>query len=309
MSWLVRAVHFIRLGRPLFLAGGITLYLLGVTVALYEDATLNLAVLLWGQAAVTAVQVMTHYSNEYFDLEADRANLNRTRWSGGSGILPAGYVSPSLALAAALAAGVLALGAALWLVLARPTGPLVLPLIVLALFLAWSYSAPPLQLHSTGIGEIAAAFLVGGLTPLLGYYLQAGRLSLLPLLAVAPLVILQFMMLVLIEFPDLQGDAAAGKDTLVVRLGAARAARLLQGVVALHLLLLPLLYLAGLPSLVTAALAIYTVPALLWLAWRLRQGAWAHAAWWSWLGFVGITLVAGSALVELAAFAALFALK
>lgn len=308
MFWLIRAIYFIRLGRPLFLVGGIILYLLGTTIALYDGVAINLAVLLWGQIAVTAVQVMTHYSNDYFDLYADRTNPTPMRWSGGSGILPAGYVSPSLALAAALAAGVFALGAALWLALALPTGPLALPLILLALFLAWTYSAPPLQLHSTGAGEVAAAFLVAGLTPLTGYYLQAGRLSLLPLLAVAPLVVLQFIMLVLIEFPDAQGDAAVGKDTLVVRLGPARTARLLLGVVALHILLLPVLYVAGLPALVTAGVALFNLPGLLWLAWRLHQGAWAHAAWWNWLGFVGIVLIVGSALVQLVTFGALYAL-
>lgn len=302
---LRRAIFFFRLGRPLFLAGGFALYLLGVAMALYMGASLNLAILVWGQVAVTTVQIMTHYSNDYFDLDADRANQTPTRWSGGSGILPAGYVTPTLALATALVAGLLALGVSLWLALALPTGFLTLPLLLLALFLGWTYSAPPLQLHSTGFGELAAALLITGLTPLVGFYLQAGYMSLLPLLSVLPLVILQFIMLLLIEFPDARGDAAVGKDTLVVRLGPARAARLLQAIIAAYALLLPLLAVAGMPALVVGILALFNAPALVWLTYRLRQGVWARSGWWNWLGFVGVALVVGSTLVQLAAFATL----
>lgn len=307
MAALARLLYFLRLGRPLFLLGGVVLHLLGVAIALYDGAALDIAVLLCAQVAVTAVQLMTHYSNDYFDLAADKANLTPTRWSGGSGILPAGLIAPSLALVTAVGAGLLGLGAALWLALALPTGFLTLPLLLLALLLAWGYSAPPLRLHSTGLGEIAGGVLVSGLTPLVGYYLQTGRLAALPFLAVIPLVLLQFIMLVLIEFPDARGDEAVGKNTLVVRMGAARAARLLQALIALYVLLLPVLWLSGLPALVTVVLALFSVPGLLWLAARLRQSAWAQPSWWNWLGFTGIALVFGSAMVQLVVFTALFA--
>lgn len=300
-------IHFLRLGRPLFLVGGLLLHGLGVAVALYDGAPLSVPALLWGQVAVTSVQIMTHYSNDYFDLPADRANPTPTRWSGGSRILPQGHVSPRAALAAALGAGAVALAAAMVLAVRLQTGPLTLPLLLLALALAWEYSAPPLQLHSTGAGEVAGALLIAGLTPLVGAYLQAGRLSLLPVLAAIPLCLLQFVMLLVIEFPDAQGDAAAGKETLVVRLGGAGAARLLLAALALHFLLLPLLALAGLPGLVVAALALYSAPGAAWMARRVAQGKWADPGWWNWLGFVSIGLVVGSAAMELVAFLALWA--
>jgi len=63
--------YFIRLGRPIFLGGGFMLFGLGAVMAWYSGARMNLATLLGGQIAVTAIQLMTHYSNEYFDLAAD----------------------------------------------------------------------------------------------------------------------------------------------------------------------------------------------------------------------------------------------
>ncbi|MFW5941561.1 MAG: prenyltransferase [Chloroflexota bacterium] len=305
MAGFLRAlIAFIRLGRPLFLAGGFVLYGLGAAMALYDGASLSLAALLWGQAAVTATQVMVHYSNDYFDLDADRANPSPTRWSGGSRILPEGRVAPRLALWAALLAFLAAVVATLVAALALRPGPLALPLLLLALFLAWSYSAPPLRLHSSGLGEAAGALLIAGLTPLVGYYLQAGQLGVTPLLAVTPLVLLQFVMLLVIGFPDARGDAAVGKATLVVRLGGARAARLLQLALVTFYLMLPLLWAAGLPALVVVALLLFTLPGTVWLAWRVGQGKWRELAWWNWFGFVSIGLVVGSALVMLAAFLA-----
>ena len=49
-----RAANFIRLGRPLFLAGGFVFYALGAAVALHEGHGVWWAGYLWGQIAVTA---------------------------------------------------------------------------------------------------------------------------------------------------------------------------------------------------------------------------------------------------------------
>jgi 1,4-dihydroxy-2-naphthoate octaprenyltransferase len=299
-------IYWLRLGRPLFLAGGVLLHTLGVVIALYEGVSFSPSAYLWGQVAVTAVQIMTHYSNDYFDLAADQANLTPTRWSGGSRILVDGSVSPRLALLTALLAAVVAVGAALYLASVVAPAPLTLPLLLLALALAWAYSAPPLRLHSQGVGELAAAALIAALTPLLGYYLQAGRFSLLPFLAVLPLALLQFTMLLAIEFPDAAGDRAVGKRTLVVRLGGSRAARLLLVALLAFFPLLLLLALLGLPHRVTLFLLLFATPGVLWLAQRVGQGRWADRAWWPWFGFFSVALLVGSATVELVAFASLW---
>ena len=120
--------YYIRLGRPLFLLGGILLHGLGALAALSAGESLDLAVLIWGQIAITAIQIMTHYSNDYFDMAADAANSSPTRWSGGSRILPDGLINPQIALATAIASGLVGLFAAFWLAFVLKTGPLTLPI-------------------------------------------------------------------------------------------------------------------------------------------------------------------------------------
>ncbi|MFQ5342451.1 MAG: prenyltransferase [Anaerolineae bacterium] len=292
---------FIRLGRPHFLAGGFLLHGLGVAIALYTGVPLKLSALLWGQVAVTATQLMTHYGNEFFDLPADQANPTPTRWAGGSRVLPEGRLPPQAALATAVVFGLLALAAVAVLAWVIQPGMLTAALLILALVLAWEYSAPPLRLHSRGLGELTVALVVAGLTPLVGFYLQSGRLGLLPLLAVVPLGCLQFAQMLSIEFPDRAGDDAVGKRTLVVRLGGARTARLFGFALLAAYAALPALVFIGLPPAVAAAAGL-TAPLAFWLGRRVLRGDWAEPARWDSLAFWSITLLIGTAVAELLAF-------
>jgi len=202
----------VRLGRPLFLTGGFVLYGLGAAIAVQAGACVSGAIdwrrFGWGQIAITATQLMTHYCNDYCDYDADRANTTPTRWSGGSRVLPAGELPRAVALVAALTLGLVALLATAQLVTRAGASPGAAVMLVLAIVLSWEYSAPPLRLHSTGWGELNTALVVTLLTPLIGFHLQADRLSALPVLAVLPLCCLQFAMLLAIELPDAAGDAA-----------------------------------------------------------------------------------------------------
>lgn len=291
--------QLIRLGRPLFLAGGFLWHGLGVVIALHEGAVLHWPTILWGQVAITATQLLTHYSNDYFDLPADLANQTPTQWSGGSRVLVGGGIRPELSLHLALIFGGLALLAAGVLAGGLQRGPWTFPLLLLALVLAWSYSSPPLRLHSRGVGELSAAVLVPGLTPLVGFYLQAGRFTWLPFLAVWSLVCLQFVMLLTIEFPDAAGDEAAGKRTLVVRLGGQRAARWLLGALGLAYGALVGLVPAGLPLGAALAVLVISGPVALWLAWQISKGAWAVPGRWNTLGFWAIALLMLATIAEL----------
>jgi 1,4-dihydroxy-2-naphthoate octaprenyltransferase len=152
-----------------------------------------------------------------------------------------------------------------------------------------------------GLGELTGAILVPGLTTLVGYYLQAGELTLLPFLAIFPLSCLQMAMLLVINFPDAQGDAAAGKRTLVHLLGNETAVRLYVAVLMLAYLSLPVLIWLGLPAVVALAL-IFLSPIAAWQGWRMKRGAWADPTKWNSLGFWSIGLLIMSASFELLAF-------
>lgn len=217
-----------RLGRPKFLLGGFALYGLGALAAHASGYGFDLAAYLWGQLAVTFIQSMTHYSNDYFDFEADAANHHPTRWSGGSRVLVRGQLPRWVALMVALLLAMLAAGIIVILALGLGASvPSIAPVILsIMLVLAWSYSSPPLRLHSRGFGEPTVVIIVPLLTPLSGFLIQAGELHPLPLLLCVPLSALLAAMLLTLEFPDAGGDHRVGKRSWVVLIGARRVAHL-----------------------------------------------------------------------------------
>lgn len=290
---------FLKLGRPQFLIGGFALYGLGAALSTVSFGPVDWPRYAWGQAFISAVQLMTHYSNDYFDLEADRANSTPTRWSGGSRVLINGAVPPIAALIAALVLAVVALGVAFALSLRTGSPRGLLPFSLLILALSWFYSSPPLRLLSRGWGEATTAFVVTLCTPLFGFYLQQGALTRLPLLACVPLCGLQFAMLLTIELPDAAGDAALGKRTLVVRHGAERGARAAALIVGLCFLSLPLLVVLGLPGRIALAAAL-PAPLGAWHAWRLFRGAFRLPEAWESLAFTSVVLVLSTTCAELA---------
>lgn len=299
------AVALVKLGRFHFLVGGVVLHLLGVAMALYAGATLNLAALLWGQLTITAIQLMTHYANDYFDLEADRANLTPTHWSGGSRVLVEGKLPALAARNAALLLAGIALAANLVMSAVVRPGMATFLFFLLAQALAWFYSAPPLRLHSRGVGEFVSMLLVTLLTPLTGFYLQSGSLAWLPLLAVLPLCCFQFAMLLAVEFPDEGGDRQVGKYTLVVRLGAPSAARLYVALLLVAYGMLPLLVHVGLPA--PAALAVLgLLPLAGWQVWRMARSDWRRPARWNVLAFYTIVLLLMTAAAQTLAFGLLW---
>jgi 1,4-dihydroxy-2-naphthoate octaprenyltransferase len=293
-------VAFIRLGRPLFLGGGFLLYALGAVIAAAAGHALDWHRYLLGQAAVTALQWMTHYANEYFDYDADRANLTPTAWSGGSRVLANGELPRKVALIAALV--LFAIGAGVSILVVREDRN-ALPILIAIAVLAWAYSAPPARLCARGLGEIATALVVTGLVPVLGFALQApdfiGVDTL--LLAIAPLVLLQVAMLIAIELPDAVGDEATGKRTIVVRIGRDRAAQLYVIITTLAYVAIPIASLLGLPTRVVIA-ATLPVPIA---AWRLARIAEDKTAGLEAVTLFGVMLLMGTAAAELVGFATL----
>lgn len=296
-----RAGYFLRLGRPLHLAGGFVFNGLGISVAVYMGLSVDWTAALLCQVIITATQLMTHYSNDYFDQDADAATQTPTRWSSGSRVLPDGLMAPRAALVAALVCGAVAMSATAGLLLTGTTTGLTGVLFVLSILLAWSYSSPPLWLNRRGLGELTGSLLVPGLTTLLGYMVQAGQFDVLPVLTAVPLMFFQLAMLISVNFPDVAGDAQVDKRTLVVVIGPREGARLFLTALVLAYGVLPVLVMAGLPLRVALAVLL-TLPIALWQAWRIRRGAATDPSLWDGLAFWSIGLLMSAALLETAAY-------
>lgn len=289
-TWLDRSLSLVRLGRPKFLLGGVALYGLGVLCAVALGEPLSLRVFWLGQLAVTAIQLTTHYSNDYFDYHADIANRTPTRWSGGSRVLVHDEIPRISALIAAASCALIACLATGLLVLIEGVPPFIaLPLLGVMLLLSWSYSSPPLRLHSRGLGEPTVALVVPFLTPLCGFILQTERVHLLPVLFTLPLVALQLNMIFTLQFPDEGGDQIVGKRTWVVLFGADKIAWLSAVLIAVAFSFSFLMAGRLLPQL-TGWAWLMLLPLGILQVIRMLKGDWQDQKAWNSLAFGSVAL-------------------
>jgi 1,4-dihydroxy-2-naphthoate octaprenyltransferase len=270
---LNKLLAFLRLIRPHFLLGGFGLFALGACVALYEGWPLPPERYALGQLFVTALQVMAHCLNDYWDEAGDRRNARRTWFSGGSGVLVEKLLARDTVFAAALTSLAVAVAAGVFLATQRPSPALIVLMALIALGLFFQ-STPPAALMSSGYGELTTAIVHAGLVPAFAHLLFSPNASAQILLATTPLVVLHVAALIAFGLPDYAADAASEKRTLVVRLGQAGAASMHDALLVLALVLGAVETFGGLPPRVAISLA-FVAPLVvlqLILVRRMRAG-------------------------------------
>jgi 1,4-dihydroxy-2-naphthoate polyprenyltransferase len=208
----------------------------------------------WGWLAVTVlgifcVEAAKNASGEIFDWDSgtDQAvrDDERSPFSGGKRVIVDGLLTREQTATVATVFYTAAILVGLAIVFGRE--PHVLWLGMLGVALAFFYHAPPLQLAYRGFGEAAVAVCYGPIIALGTYLVQRHTLGGGVIAASLPLGIAIGAFLWINEFPDARADEAAGKKTLVVRLGRMRAARWFAGIVAVAYASVVLLPLAGVP--------------------------------------------------------------
>ncbi len=215
----------VRLSRLKFIIGGILCVALGTLIAAYEHYRFNLPAALLGLFTVAAFQLMTHYSNDFFDRECDE-RVVRTPFSGGSGVLQSDVFAPVVAARLALGAASLGLLATIWT--AMCFSPIATALSLAIGILSWSYSAPPARLLARGLGEATTALVVAILVPLFAYSIQTGTVDLRAFLSAIPAACAMFAMMLCVEVPDRDADCAGGKVNLLVRFGLPSTRRIIE---------------------------------------------------------------------------------
>ena len=157
--------------------------------------------------------------NDYYDYQLGSDAKNDERifpFTGGSRFIVNGVLSPKEARIFGYALLLSVIPAGLWLMEVSANGLFWIGLA--GMFAGWAYSAPPLQLVCRGVGE---PFIYTGWTVIAigADFVLRGDFSTMPWFAGTPFALLVVNILYINQFPDMKGDAAAGKRTLIVRLG------------------------------------------------------------------------------------------
>ena len=264
--------HYARATRPGFLVVTALACALGIAVALAcgcgarplaGAATVLLAVL-----AHAAANVYNDWADDR--LGSDAINQDRiTPFSGGSRLIQDGVLGADRMREWSAWLALLAVGGGV--VLAAHSGPGLMLIGLAGAAIGWAYSSPRVALMSRGAGELAVA-AAWWLVVLGADYVQRQRLHDMAALAGVSYALLVAAILLVNEFPDRRADAAVGKRTLVVRLGAAPAVLLHAALMTLaHAWVLVWWWAGWLPT--QAWWALGSAPLAAWASWRLARDA------------------------------------
>ncbi len=249
--------------RAPFLPLSVVLVFLGTCIAWYDGA-FHLGYALLAFFGLLLAHISVDVFNEYFDYKSgvDLAT-NRTPFSGGSGALPGGLISPrqTLWLGVGCLVAIIPVGIYFTIV----SGWLLLPLLLVAAACIILYT--PLILKM-GWPEWAPGLGLGALPVLGAYFVQTGAYTLPMVIACIPSGILVHNLLLLNEFPDVEADRKGGRKTLPIAIGGAKAS-----IVYSALTIIVYLWIIG--AVVAKQMPVFSLLALLTLPFAIKaiQGA------------------------------------
>ena len=220
--------------RAPFLPLSVVLAFLGTCIAwYYGDFHLGYALLAFFGLLLAHISV--DVLNEYFDYKSGvDFKTQKTPFSGGSGALPSGLVTPKQALW--LGVGTLLAIIPIGIYFTIVQGWQLLPLLLVAAICIVIYTPVILKMEWP---EWAPGLALGAL-PVLGvYFVQTGEYTLPVVIASIPSGILVHNLLLLNEFPDVEADATAKRRTLPIAIGKGKASivySVLTGIVYLWII-------------------------------------------------------------------------
>ncbi|MGZ4801054.1 MAG: UbiA family prenyltransferase [Acidimicrobiia bacterium] len=167
--------------------------------------------------AACAVHLGLNIANDIFDdvSGADAANITPTPFSGGSRVIQYGLVSRAAMVRACVGLYAVAIGIGIFLAAER--GWWLLAIGAVGVVLSLAYTAPPFRLVHRGLGEPVTALGFGPVMTLGAYFVCAQQWSWEAVYISLPVALLIALVLYVNQIPDLAGDEAVGKRTLIVR--------------------------------------------------------------------------------------------
>jgi len=242
--------------RPHFLLLTPVCVFSGVAVAVYELHSLN--VLHFGLAFLGALlaHISVNVLNDYFDYRSGvDLKAKRTPFSGGSGILPAGLLSPRSVYLFGVACLLAVILIGIYFIYKYRLE--ILPVGILGVVVIYLYTTHITK--NTLLCAIAPGLGFGPLMVLGTYFTQTGNYTLAAIMASMVPGFLISNLLLLNQFPDIEADMVASRRHLPIAVGRQNSAKVYAGLIsATYLWLISLVAFKVLP--LTALLGLITLP-------------------------------------------------
>jgi len=196
--------------RPFSYPASIVPVIVGTAVA-WQTGKIDWLLFLLVLIASVAIHMGTNLANEYLDYVQ---GIDKADSLGPAGVIIKGELQPKQILWASELA--FAVGSAIGFYLVLTVGWFILLIGVASVLAAWFYTAKPLALGYSGLGEPEVFFFMGPIMVIGSYYVQVKSLAWTPLLVSLPIGLLVMAILHVNNLRDVVQDDQRNRLTWVV---------------------------------------------------------------------------------------------
>lgn len=205
---------WIRVIRIRFLLSSVVAVSVGLVISWWHFGQIDIMYSIMTVSGVIALHASVDLLNDYWDFKRGiDTQTQRTKMSGGTGVLPEGLLQPKQVYRAGI--GFLIVGAAIGSYFVIIDGFVIGILLAFAVVSIYFYST---KIVDSGLAEVFVA-IKGTMIVLGTYYIQTLEINIAIILGGIFVGVLSSLVLFITSFPDYDADKAKGRKTLVISLG------------------------------------------------------------------------------------------
>lgn len=214
--------------RIKFLLASIIAVTNGIAISYWKTGELDFVYALLTYFGIICLHTSVDLLNDYWDFKRGiDTNTKRTKYSGGTGVIPENLIDSKLIYCAGVI--FLILGGLIGLYFVTIKGILILILLIFAIISIYFYST---NIVNAGLGELFVA-IKGSMIVLGSYYIQSDQIDLTSIYVGIIIGLLSAVVLLVTSFPDYEADKKSGRRTLVIVMGKENSIKLFITIVTI----------------------------------------------------------------------------
>ena len=205
---------WLRVIRVRFLLASVVAVSAGLSITWWQTGSITLFDAVLTMAGVLCLHASVDLLNDYWDFKRGiDTTTQRTKMSGGSGVLPDGLLKPAQVYVAGII--FLIIGASIGIYFVATNGVTIGIILAFAVISIYFYST---KLVNWGLAEVFVT-IKGTMIVVGTYFVQTEQITEPVVLCGIIVGVLSSLVLFITSFPDYDADKAKGRKTLVISLG------------------------------------------------------------------------------------------
>lgn len=226
----IKKIFFLwtRAIRIKFLLASIIAVTNGIAIGYWKTGELDFGYAILTYFGIICLHISVDLLNDYWDFKRGiDTNTKRTKYSGGTGVIPENLINSKLIYFAGVI--FLILGGLIGLYFVTIKGIIILILLTFAIISIYFYST---NIVNAGLGELFVA-IKGSMIVLGSYYIQSDQIDLTSIYVGIIIGLLSAVVLLVTSFPDYEADKKSGRRTLVIVMGKENSIKLFITIVTI----------------------------------------------------------------------------